>query len=345
MSKLLQKRFLILVVAWGGFGAILCEGLPLRQSWADFVSISHSQYQAVQDDGTAAWPSGGVPAYPIELIGVVINNPWDMLDYSLSAVQPQWQVFIQAVDPNDFGGTTLYMRQNIPWNPSQNYTDVEWTAEMSRINYPRLSDGSEPVTEPLRRGDLIQVQALAPGLFYNGKYNINEQHQKEASKDFYITILQRNVPLSAASITLADLKDADNNFIFDQTRQTGCEHYQGSLVHLDGLLLVDPEHWTLDGTVTVRQGNLTVPMKLGIDPGLAAINASLLATTPFSATAILDQEDSSSPYTDGYRLWLTRAADLGRPLEVIPEPSSVVLAGFGLALVLLIHRFWKGVSL
>lgn len=339
MSKLLQKRFLILVVAWGGFGAILCEGLPLRQSWADFISISHSQYQAVQDDGTAAWPSGGGQPYAIELIGVVLNNPWDMLDYSLSTEQPEWQVFIQAVDPNDFGGTALYMRQKIPWNPSQDYTNDEWTAEMSRINYP------DSVTEPLRRGDRIKVQALAPGLFYNGKYNINEQHQKDPSKNFYITILQRNVPLSAASITLADLKDAGNNFIFDQTRQTGCEHYQGSLVHLDGLLLVDPEHWTLDGTVTVRQGNLTVPMKLGTDPGLAAINASLLATTPFSATAILDQEDSTSPYTGGYRLWLTNAADLGAPLEVIPEPSSVVLAGFGLALVLFIHRFWKGVSL
>ncbi|HPP53656.1 MAG TPA: PEP-CTERM sorting domain-containing protein [Thermoguttaceae bacterium] len=116
-------------------------------------------------------------------------------------------------------------------------------------------------------------------------------------------------------------------------------------MHLDGLLLVDPQNWALNGTVTVKQtvgGNeLTFPLKLGIDPALAAINASLLATTPFSLTAILDQEDSGSPYTDNYRLWLTSASDLGAAFAMVPEPASVALLSAGMALLWILRRYWR----
>ncbi len=95
-------------------------------------------------------------------------QPWDMLNYGNSAAQ--WQVYIQATADDDFGGTALYMRKLIPWNDDQNYSDAEWAAEMQRINYP---DGT---SQPFQRGDLIRVDARAPGLFYNGKYNVNEQH-------------------------------------------------------------------------------------------------------------------------------------------------------------------------
>ena len=344
----------------------LASAVPQAAGQITYTPTKHSVYQAVNSDGTAAWPSGGQP-YPIQMIGVVINNPWDMLYYNLSTPPqlpnpphppapqgsvPQWQVFFQAVDPyqfpglisdpelyaNDFGGTAMYMRKAHPMNPNIYYTDDQWLAEMQRLNYPNYQ--GSPVTEPLRRGDLVLVQANAPGLFFRGKYNINEQHSTDPAKDFYITILQRNVPLSAAQITLADLKDSNNNFIFDQSRATGCERYQGSLVHLDGLLLVNPQNWALDGTVTVKQGNLTFPLKLGIDPALAAINAALLATTPFSLTAILDQEDSGSPYTDNYRLWLTSASDLGAAFAMVPEPASLALLAVGILLVGIYRWAW-----
>ncbi len=358
MSWLRKKRVWLVglaVLAAGAVGFGLLAS-PQAAGQITYTPTKHSYYQIVNSDGSSAWPSGGVQPYPVEMIGLVINNPWDMLDYSLSVAQPQWQVFIQAVDPddfpglisnpsvfdNDFGGTALYMRKNTPWL-GQVYTEEQWQAEMQRLNYPNYQ--GSPVTEPLRRGDLILVQAKAPGLFYGGKYNINEKHYVSSDYDFYITILARNVSLSATNITLADLKDSNNNFIFDQNRATGCEHYQGSLVHLDGLLLVDPQNWALNGTVTVKQtvgGNeLTFPLKLGIDPALAAINASLLATTPFSLTAILDQEDSGSPYTDNYRLWLTSASDLGAAFAMVPEPASVALLSAGMALLWILRRYWR----
>ena len=68
--------------------------------------------------------------------------------------------------------------------------------------------------------------------------------------------------------------DSSNNFIFDSTRATGCEEYQGSLVHLDNLLLTDPNDWGLGKTVTVSQGSLTFPMQIGLDRALGSLNPS-----------------------------------------------------------------------
>ena len=286
-----------------------------------FAPTLHSELQAVFDDGTSAW--SGQSGDNVSLIGIVINNPWDMLNYRGSAAQPQWQVFIQSVAPNDFGGTALYMRKNIPWNSSQNYDALGWYEEMERVNYP----GS--ATAPLQRGDLIRVDARAPGLFFAGKFNINEQHSKDAANNFDLTILERGLTPQASLIDLTYLKDASDQFIFDETRATGCEHYQGSLVHLDNLSLVDdPSKWVLDGTVMVRQGDLTMPLRLGLHPELLTIAPT--ADSLFSITAILDQETpGGGPFTGGYRLWLTNAGDF----SVVPEPSTLVLALLGGALL------------
>jgi hypothetical protein len=300
------------------FALSVCLGLSLSAADAvAYTMVTNSQLQAVNSDGSNAWP-GGVQPYPVSLIGVVVNNPSDMLDYGNSASSPQWQVLMEAlpggvyggqtVAPSDYGGTALYMTKSVPWDPSQTYTIAQWTDEMNRLNYP-LYNGV-PVTTPLRYGDVIEVQANVAGLFYAGKFNINEQHSIDPANDFSITILQRGAAPAVASIQLSDLADAGNQPIFDRTRATGCERYQGSLVHLDGLTLVDPADWALGATVTVKQGGRTFPMQVGLDPALLSINPNTLFATPFAVTALVDQEDSSSPYTSGYSLWVTNAAEL-----------------------------------
>jgi hypothetical protein len=317
MSRMLSKSKL------GHWIVALAVGMLITCVWcrsvrADvFTPTLHSDLQAVDDLGTSAW--SGQPGDKISLIGMLINNPWDMLNSSSSASQPQWQVFIQAVAPGDFGGTAVYMRMNNPWNSAQNYTALEWYQEMERVNYPGQS------TAPLQRGDLIRVDARTPGMFYGGKYNINEMHFKDPANNFDISILDRGLTPQATLIDLSYLKDSLNNFIFDETRATGGEHYQGSLVHLDNLILVDdPSNWVLDGTVTVRQGDLTMPLKLGLHPELLSIAPT--AETPFSINAILDQETpGGGPFTGSYRLWLTNANDF----SVVPEPGTFVLLALG----------------
>ncbi len=331
----------------------------LAEAQITYTPTLHNQYQAVNSSGTSAWPSSGSP-YSIAMIGVVINNPGDMLYYSDDPVSPyysaspQWQVYIQAANEakaytgfegDDFGGTALYMRRFTPWGspPTDLFPADAWAAEMERLNYPLYDLTGTQVTDPLQRGDLILVQARAPGMFYNGKYNINTKHTNLESNEFYVTILQRGLTIDVPTITLAHLKNPDDSFIFDETRATGCEHYQASLVHLDNLLLDDdPTNWALNNTVTVRQGNLTFSMQLGIDPSLALIDATALVTNPFSITAILNQEDPGSVdgYVGAYRLWLTSVGDL----TTIPEPGTAMLAvlGFGLVLGTLRRRSIRG---
>ena len=151
--------------------------------------------------------------------------------------------------------------------------------------------------------------------------------------DFYITVNSRGTTAAATTIELSDLKDVSDDYIFDLTRETGCEHYQGSLVHLDNLLLSSSSvsSWETDGTVVVAQGDLTFYMKLGLDMALSSVDASSLTTNPFSVTAILDQE--SSDYKAGYRLWLTSASML-----TVPEPGTLLLFVIGSLTALMMWR-------
>ena len=266
-------------------------------------------------------------------MGVVVNKPADMLDYTLSSTSssgPQFQVFVEAlpsggtyggytVAPGDFGGVAVYESQTFKYasNPSlANFTNDEWTAEVARIG-----------ASTLNVGDVVLIQAKTPGIFYNGKFNINTNHLKSPDNQFSITVLGQTTP-TATPITLSALESAPvtlsnmyttSNYIFDSTRATGDEHYQGSLVHLDNLLLTDPQDWGLGNTVLVSQGSLTFPMQVGLDPGLSSLDPDSLASNPFSVTAILDQEGGN--YKAGYSLWLTGASNL----STVPEPGSLVL--------------------
>ena len=319
------------------FVALVAAGGVVLSSPAMAVSytpVTISQLEENNTDGSSYWATlhPTIPLYHVQFVGVVVNKPSDMLNYTYSSsnTSPQFQVFVQAlssggtygdytVAPGDFGGAAVYMRRLHPMGDhTQDYTDSEWATEMTRIG-----------ASTLNYGDVVLVQAKAPGMFFNGKFNINEQHKKSSDYDFSITVLGQTTP-TAAPITLSALKDTSNHFIFDSTRASGCEEYQGSLVHLDNLLLTDPGDWGLGKTVTVSQGSLTFPMQVGLDSGLGSVNPDSLASHSFSATAIVDQEGGD--YQGGYSLWLTSASNL----SAVPEPGSLVLlAAAGLTMLIL----------
>lgn len=322
---------------------------------ADYTPATHAELQAVWDDGTSQWESlhgqGGL--YPISVVGVVINNPEHMSNYLPFYINPQaaydaswWQTFVQATEAGDFGGSALYMRANNPMNSNTpKYDETTWGTAMNAVNYPKDIYGN-PVAEPLRYGDKVLIQANAPGMFFRGKYNINERHNADPAYDFTITILERNLTPYAAPITLAALKSTAagtfDQFIFDDTRQTGCERYQASLVHLDNLRLKSGD-WAPNSTVVIEQtvdvngspAVLTFPLLLGLDGALFTdFVKSAVASGSFGLTAILDQEDAQAPYIDNYRLWLTE----GSNLFVVPEPGSLVLLA---AALLGLGLYWR----
>jgi hypothetical protein len=177
----------------------------------------------------------------------------------------------------------------MPWIASDGgYTNEEFIAELSRLNAAQFCPG-----------DRIRVTGYY--LSYNGKMNINEQHSNNPDHDFTIELVERGVGLPVPEVvTLDELKDENDDFIFDPARQTGCEYYQSRLIKIEGAYFVDANDWGPYGQLTVTDGVKTFPVKLGRGNGIYASSNNLIG--PFDVIAILDQE--SSDLVGGYRLYV-----------------------------------------
>lgn len=268
-------------------------------NWPSVPLVRHDTLQAVNGDGSSAYAGG----YPLRLRGIVLNNPEDWLDPTpaFSTIPwdlgGEWEIFIQAWDdPNqtyddgDFGGTACWMGQNygnLPWigDPNESYTDAEWPVELARLD---LAAGPN---QPLRAGDLVEVRARA-GLPYAGKLNVNEQHNKRPEFDFEIVVIEPSFGLpQPVAINLDSLKDANDAFIWDASRQVGGERYQSARVLIRSVQLVEPAGWGPDTDVElVDATGRTLTLHLGRDSGFAGMSPP---TATFNVVGVLNQESQS----------------------------------------------------
>ncbi len=338
------------VLAWlPSLSAIVCVALyatspVLGQNWNEVQLVRHSTYQAVNPDGTSAYTGG----FPARLRGVVINNNEDWLnptanytpDYQPFVMGGQAEFYIQAVDlpdvtwdDGDFGGTAAWIGQNygnLPWkgDPSYSYTNDQWYAELDRL---QLFRPGTTVTPLVRAGDLVEIRARG-GLNYRGKRNINEEHNNDPSMDFEIVILQKNFGLPAPSpINLGDIKTSANADIFDPSRLTGGERYQGTLVELRHVRFQSTASWAPNTALVVEDGTgRTLPVRLGNNPALGTMTPP---TGYFDLVGIFDQSSSSG--RDGYQvlaLWpagFLLSGDLNRDGIVGGPDLDAVLANWG----------------
>ncbi|NUN94074.1 MAG: PEP-CTERM sorting domain-containing protein [Verrucomicrobiae bacterium] len=294
------------------------------------ISISraetHWDFQAIDTNGVSTWAG----SYPVTLTGVILNHPETMLDatWDPNAVANgvmggQWQIFIQGTN-GDHQGTALWMGQNYNslggWIPAGNfYTESGWSNEMVRLNY----DGGHQ----FRQGDLVTV-TVNKSSFYGGKLNVSEAHRVTNANDFSIALVTANFGLpSAPSLTLSDLYAATNGAgydpaypMFDASRATGAEFYQGASIRLNGLTLVDTNGW---GQSAWGDRLCWVTDGLGHTNALRMPLADLGAPPAgvFDVYGIVNQESGSgSNGRMGYELFV---------VSVIPEPSVMVLLGVG----------------
>jgi hypothetical protein len=170
-------------------------------------------------------------------------------------------------------------------------------SELCRINH----DSNTGYT--FAAGDRVRVTGWYK--FYRGKINVNEQHETVPAFDFEVELLEPAAGLPKPElITLDMVKDGSDQYIFDQTRLTGCEYYQARLVRVNDVNVVDPNYWVPDGTLTIRDNTgRTFPVKLGIGDGFTRYDCP---TGQIDVIAIFDQEhpSSSPPFNGGYRLWV-----------------------------------------
>jgi len=129
-------------------------------------------------------------------------------------------------------------------------------------------------------------------------------------------------------VTLDELKDDSDGFIFDPDRQEGCEHYQGCLVKIEQVYFVDAKDWGPHAELIVTDGKKTFPVKLGRGNGIYAGSNNL--TEPFDIIGIMDQE--STNLTGGYRLYVTNydgngAALACREHRLADKPGDINLNG------------------
>jgi hypothetical protein len=224
----------------------------------------------------------------------------------------EWQVTFQAVDPGDRGGTTCWMGQNYgnqPWihNSDLSYTNEAWVAEILRLNFDQAT------LHQFCAGDLIEVTAHQ-SLFYGGKRNINEGHDIDPAYNFDIRLVKANYGLPAPEvITLADVMQAGGvatdwqtwPAIFDQSRATGGEHYQGMRVRLNNLALVTTNGWNPMNTWGSRLCTVTDGAGRFFSLRHPRYSLGSAPTNQFDVIGIFNQESGSgSQGTNGYELFV-----------------------------------------
>ncbi|OHB78057.1 MAG: hypothetical protein A2W31_16665 [Planctomycetes bacterium RBG_16_64_10] len=327
---------------WSALIVALTVAPGLAQDWDSVPLIEHRAYQAVRPDGSSAY-AGPIP---FRMQGVVLNQTEDWLHATEHYNEIPWnlggqaEIFVQAVDLDgtpwdsdpgqpfeDYGGTAAWMGQcygNLGFinDPAFSYIDVTmagppgetrpvWYDELDRLNLNR--PGTPLAADQIvRAGDLVELRARVNGLNYMGKHNVNERHHNEAPNDYEIVVLAKGYGLPPRAVLALDLlKDSNDNAIFDPSRQTGGEHYQGSLVQVagitfDGLSAGDP--LSSDTTLLGVDGTgRSLEVYLGLNE---SFDSGFVPDGQLFSTGILDQVASTAAGMDGYRLLVMHMAHI-----------------------------------
>lgn len=239
---------------------------------AEVAVVTHRQFQAVDEDGKSAFSGSTYVA----LEGILLNSPEEWLDptqnFNTLTMGGEWELFIQG-EGADQAGTSCWVGQNygsLAWiHPDKSYSDQEWLTELNRLN-------RDPNTlYVFRAGDRVRVTGRH--LFYNGKRNINENHNNDPAYDFTVELIKPAVGLpQPVEITLTDLRNENNIDIFDPNRLEGGELYQSCRIRIGNVFITDPENWGPGNTIIISDGQgRTFPVRLGLGDGISRYECPL----------------------------------------------------------------------
>jgi len=295
--------------------------------------------EAVDANGVSTWNG----SFPIVLTGVLLTDPSEMLDATPDFIPwddgagmwqlgGQWQVFVQTISSGDRGGVECWMAQdygNLPWegNSDFSYTDTAWASEVSRVSH-------DPATgHTFHKGDLVTITANG-SLFYGGMQNINEEHSTDPAYDFTISLVATNFGLPApevislSSVISTNLSPTGHYDIFDPTRATGGEHWQGMRVRINGLTLVTTNGWNTNSDWSLRYCTATDGQGRQFPLIHPLYDIGPVPTNQFNATGVFLQESGSgTDGTFGYELFVQEIAPSDAAiLNIAVQSGSVVVS-------------------
>ena len=313
-------RIVINLLAAGFCGLLLAAGVARSETVTNL--------KAVNTSGVSTWTG----SFPITLVGVLLTDPSEMLDSTpdfipwnfgagIFQLGGQWQVFVQTINCGDHGGVECWMGQNygnLPWeaNSDRSYSNPAWSAEVTRVSHDLASGYA------FHKGDLVMVTANG-SLFYGGQQNINEEHSIDPAYDFTISLVSSNFGLLApavialASVIRTNLGPTGHYDIFDPTRATGGEHWQGMRVRINGLTLVTTNGWNTNSDWDSRYCTATDGEGRQFPLIHPLYNLGPTPTNRFDATGVFLQESGSgTDGTYGYELFVQ---------EIAPSSDAVLL--------------------
>lgn len=301
---------------------------------------THWNLQAVDAVGVSSW-SG---SYPLTVMGVLLTDPTEMLDatpnfipYSGPAdmfkMGGEWQVVVQAALAGDRLGTTCWMGQNYGNHPAHlgaafSYTNEAWAAEVARVNTDAAT------VHQFQKGDLVAIKANR-SLFYGGKRNINEAHDIDPAADFTISLVISNYGLPTPEVlSLQSLQRTNDNDsatsedVFDATRATGGEHWQGMRVRITGLTLTTTNGWNATNLWANRKCTVTDGEGRYFTLRHPRYSLGDVPTNRFDAIGVLSQESGSGTQgTNGYELFIQQVLPADDPVLSIATQPVVTWPG------------------
>jgi len=138
--------------------------------------------------------------------------------------------------------------------------------------------------------------------------NFTERHSADPSLQFTITKLQESVGMPMP-VVISDL--AECNY-FDATRNGGGEKYQGQWVLLQGVQ-IQSGIWGAGSSLLLQDDDGSTLTMLLSDQG--DFNSYLPPAGIFDVKGIFDQEDTTPPFHEEYRIWVKKYSDIILPLN------------------------------
>ncbi len=152
-------------------------------------------------------------------------------------------------------------------------------------------DGGLSIYPTIKQGERVRITGLTG--FFGGKTNINDRHNKDQT----FTIERLGQETLPEPIGIDDLDSAKP---FDPTRASGGEYYQGRLVKLRNVHIVEG-NWGHDEIITVENAaGQTFPVQLHFGTNIADHPRP---DEWFDLIGVFNQEDTTEPYTSDYILW------------------------------------------